>query len=374
MNILFTRFPLESTCHGGAENQTMWLLEGLKARGHEISFLGSCPALRQRVKGLGIGDWSIGIGPPPVTKWGAVSFLWRRKTMRQKLIEAIEKLQASSFKLQAIFMLSLTEKLLLTDWAAENGIKVFWIEHDRIGSWLRWNPWLPAMRRASRKATIVCVSELSKKRYEELGFDSKRIVVIPNGVPSLSFSFHSKLKAQSSKLHLGCIARLSPEKGIDVLLQAIQPVPEFSLTIVGKGPEEGYVRRLISEDTERMGTSLPRIRLIPFVNDLDSFYASIDALVLPSVDHDPFGLVAAEAMMRGVPVVVTDACGIASCLQDKIDALIVKAGDAGELQQAMESLADILLRERLSENGKRTAEREFSLAAMVDKYEQLLQS
>gem|GEM_PF-331774 len=509
----------------------MWLMEGLRARGHEVGFLGSCPALLQRTEELRMKNYELRIGPPPVTKWGAVSFLWRRKAMQKQLIESLNKLIANCYSLPAIFMLSLSEKLLLTDWAVENDMKVFWIEHDRIGPWLQWNPWLPALKRASRKATVVCVSQLSKKLYEGLGFDSKRIVVIPNGMPTsppsspspfsrgekgddgtrwfgkkpanstiLKFAkemrktptsaeellwnhlrdrqlgekfrrqypfqsrildfycFEKKLGIEldgpvhlgkerkqydqerekclsefdirvirfsnerilsdieevleiikkhisplpsgeglgvredageglgaregtgegpgvreAGGLHLGCIARLSPEKGIDVLLQAIQPVPEFSLTIVGKGPEEGYVRRLISEDTERMGTSLPRIRLIPFVNDLDSFYASIDALVLPSVDHDPFGLVAAEAMMRGVPVVVTDACGIASCLQDKIDALIVKAGDAGELQQAMESLADLPLRERLSENGKRTAEQEFSLEKMIGRYEQLLQ-
>jgi len=361
-----------STPYGGAENQTASLMEGLRARKHEIGFLGSCPALLKRTEELRIKNYELRIGPPPVTKWGAVSFLWRRKKMQGMLIEAIEKLKTQNSKPQAVFMLSLSEKLLLTDWAAESGIKVFWIEHDRIGSWLKRNPWLSLLRRVSKKATVICVSELSKKLYEGLGFDSEKIVVIPNGVSSSPFSSSSRPEAQGSQLRLGCIARLSPEKGVDVLLQAIQPMAEFSLTIVGSGPEEGFIRRMINEDTERIGTDLPRIRLESLLPDLESFYASIDVLVLPSAEHDPFGLVAAEAMMRGIPVIVTDKTGIADYLKSGEDALIVKAGDADSLRLALKSVSDPAVLKCLSDAGRATAGRVFSLAKMVDHYEQLL--
>jgi glycosyltransferase involved in cell wall biosynthesis len=379
MNILFTRFPLVSALHGGAENQTMALMEGLRAKGHEVRFLGSCEALLQRTKEIGIKNQELRIGKPPVIKWSAVSFLWRKNTMRRQLIREVELIAGRS-PLTAIVMLSLTEKLLLTEWAAQRNIKVFWLEHDRIGPWLRWNPWLPALKRASKYATIICVSELSRKKYIEMGFESERVVAIPNGVQqpetrNLSAA-HYPLPATHSRRKnpaLVCISRLSPEKGVGILIQSIADLPQIDLVIVGSGPEEGYLRQLIDEDTRRLGVGTPRIHIIRDVPNLESVYASADALILPSSDHDPFGLVAAEAMMRGIPVIVTDSCGIAGYLQNADDALIAEAGSVSSLAGAIQSLEDPQLRERIGSTGQKTALQTFSLDRMVAKYEELIE-
>lgn len=373
MRILFTRFPLVSALHGGAENQTIALMEGLKKQGHRVEFLGSCPALLGRTKELGLRNWELQIGAPPVTKWGAISFLWRRRRMRTSLIDSMGKLTANRLPLTALVMLSLSEKLLLTEWAANKGINVLWIEHDRIGPWLTRNPWLPALRRASKHATIVCVSELSRKRYVEMGFDPARIVVIPNGIaiPSSSPSPFSR-REKGSTMKVICIARLSPEKGVDILIQSIGTLPEINLTIVGSGSEEGYLRHLIAEDTQRLGMGEPRIHMIRDVPDLDPIYASADVLVLPSSDHDPFGLVASEAMMRGIPVIVTDACGIAGYLRDGDDAFIADAGSVESLTQAIAGLEDPEMRQQIGSAGQKTALREFSVDRMVAGYVDVL--
>lgn len=364
MNILFTRFPLESA-HGGAENQTMWLAAGLKDRGHTVKFLGSCPVLLTTFAAAGFDATKLQIGPPPVTTWGAASFLWRRKEMLKKLVDATH-----AIKTDAAFMLSLSEKILLTDHLHAKGVNVFWIEHDRVGRWLGGNPWLGALKNAAKHATIICVSELSRKKYVDLGFDPSRIIVIPNGIP-LSDS-HRSSPAGTSELHLGTVARLSPEKGLDTLLQAISALPEFSLTIVGKGPQEGYIRSLIAGDTERLGIGVPRIKLIASVAELGDFYANLDAFVLPSSDHDPFGLVAAEAMSYGVPTVVTDACGIAGSLKSGEEILVAEAGSSESLERALRELLDAKRRESLGVAGKRAVISRLGTAQMVDAYDKVL--
>lgn len=513
MNILVTRFPYESRL-GGAENQTKWLMEGLKQRGHEVSFLGSCPVLLRLFSELNAQSSKLEIGLPPVTKWHAISFLWRKKQMRRELMGALKNFQDPRSKIQAIVMLSLSEKLLLTKSAAELGMKVFWIEHDRVGSWLSQSPWLPALRRAAAHATIVCVSELSRQKYIALGFDLSRVVAIPNGVPLpppsspgpfsqrekgkeilkegsgrtnpdillfardmrknstsaeailweklrdnqlgvkfrrqhpidsriVDFYCHEHLLCieldgpihdgeersvydkdrqgaledlglhvirfrneevlenlddvldrikqivsplpsgeglgvrgedcrEGSGVRVGCIARLSPEKGVDVLIHALADLPDIDLLIVGTGREEGYLRTLAAQDKERLGVA--RIRFLQEAVDLDAFYGSIDALVLPSSDHDPFGLVAAEAMMRGVPVIVTDACGIAGYLRDGKDALIARAGSPESLQACIERIKDPALRAGLAEEGSKKAHTAFSLESMLQAYESLLSS
>lgn len=364
--ILFTRFPLESA-HGGAENQTTWLAAGLQSRGHAVSFLGSCPALLAMFPAAGLSVTTLEIGPPPVTKFGAFSFLWRKSAMTHEFKKAFESMPQPP---DVVFMLSLSEKILLTEWLSSRGVKVFWIEHDRVGRWLSGNPWLASLKTAAKSATIVCVSGLSRQKYLGLGFDPSRIVAIPNGVP-IPENCPSQ-RASDGTLSVGCVARLSLEKGIDVLIAAAEHLPEVTLRIVGKGPQEGFLRSMMAEDAGRIG--LPRIVLQSSVPDLGVFYESIDVLVLPSVDHDPFGLVAAEAMARGIPVIVTDQCGIAGSLADGVDALVVAAGSSAQLASALQRLRDPALRMKFGEAARVTAQARFGLGTMVDAYDTLLRS
>ena len=275
-------------------------------------------------------------------------------------------------------MLSLSEKLLLTEEAVQRGIKVIWVEHDPVGHWLSKNPWLPTLTALSQKVTTVVVSDLSKKIYEGLGF--KNVVVISNGIDlermanpeTRSAKKPSPFAIRDSGLHVGCVARLHEEKGVDVLLEAVRELPQTSLTIVGDGPEESFIRNFISDITVREGMAAPRITLIPHMDDLGTFYRSLDVFVLPSRTHDPFGLVAAEAMSLGIATIVTDSCGIAGSLTHGTDALIAKAGDAVSMQQMIEQLMDEAQRKRIAEAGKRTAQEKFSFEKMVAKYEAVL--
>ncbi len=368
MNILFTRFPLESA-DGGAENQTQWLMQGLKAKGHTVSFLGSCPVILERAQKAEMKTLRLNIGDPPVTKFGAISFLWRKMAMKNAVMQAIQSLAE---KPEVIFMLSLSEKLLLTEWVASQGIKVFWIEHDRIGPWLRNNPWLGTLKKAAEKATIICVSEVSRTLYLKMGFDPEKVIGIPNGVPlpDPPPSPDPNPNPFPHPLHVGTVVRLDPEKGIDVLIQSIEKIPEVTLSILGKGREESYIRTLIADDTQKMGQE--RIHLLPRVPDLPAFYQSLDIFVLPSSDHDPFGLVAAEAMVLGVPTIVTDACGISGHIKDGEEAMVIPAGSPQELGIAIQSLFDPEKRCRLAQKGMQAILARLGVPQMVERYEELL--
>lgn len=349
----------------------MSVMKGLINRGHTVEFLGSCPVLLEQSEKLRVKSEELHIGNPPVTKFGALSFLWRKSEIQKKLIRTLSSLCTLHSSLDAIVMLSLSEKLLLTEEAVQRGIKVIWVEHDPVGRWLSKNPWLPTLTALSQKVTTVVVSDLSKKIYEGLGF--KNVVVIPNGIDLERFAKSEKQKANdSSQLHIGAVARLAEEKGVDVLLEAVRELPQTSLTIVGDGPEESFIRNFINDITTREGIDPPRITLMKHVDDLGAFYKSLDVFVLPSRTHDPFGLVAAEAMSLGIATIVTDSCGIAGSLTHGTDALIAKAGDAGSMQQMIEQLMDEAQRKRIAEAGKRTAQEKFSFEKMVAKYEAVL--
>lgn len=359
MNLLFTRFPLESH-FGGAEVQTLSLMKGLAGRGHKVSFLGSCPTLLERVKDAEVKSKELQIGSPPVTKWHAISFLWRRVKMRKQLIGAVEK----SGKIDSIIMLSLTEKLLLTEWCHEHGIKVIWVEHDRVGRWLTKNPWLPRLRKLSRLATTVVVSSLSTDLYRAMGWGGE-IAAIPNGIDLTKFD-SSPRSGPSFPLRIGCIARLTYDKGVDVLIKALKDLPDIHLTIIGSGREEAALKQLL-----RMNLKPETFNLQPSISDTAEFYRTIDLLILPSRDHDPFGLVVAEAMASGVPTICTDACGIASYL-DPSESIIVPAGNAQKLRDAILQIQQHDAWAHLASHGANIAKNRFSLSTMVERYEALL--
>jgi glycosyltransferase involved in cell wall biosynthesis len=365
VRILFTRFPLESAM-GGAEIQTLSLMEGLRERGHEISFLGSCPVMLEECAKRKIPHAKLEIGLPPVTKFGAISFAWRKGTMAAKLRAALSGFPG----VDVVVMMSLSEKLLLTRVLAKRTIRVFWLEHDRIGRWLRKNPWLRPLKKESEYATTICVSELSKNMYASLGWSMQKTVAIPNGINLDRFP-STKREPANHGVRFGCVARLSQEKGVDVLIQAAGTLPEIDVEIVGIGPDEGYLRKMIDAVHEREHAAEPRIVLRPRVENLGNFYASLDVLVLPSRDHDPFGLVAAEAMSMGIPVIVTDACGIADYVRDGEEALVAKADSAASLTEAMQKMLNPERRARIGENGKRAAHDQFGLPRMIEAYETL---
>ncbi len=363
VRILFTRFPLEST-FGGAEIQTLSLMEGLRAAGHEVGFLGSCPTLLSACAERDIPTMKLDIGEPPVTKCGALSFLWRKRKMKKLLLQELDT-RRSTF--DTIVMLSLSEKILVTEEADRLGARVLWIEHDRVGPWLTKNPWLPALRRAAAHATTVCVSNLSRRTYLGLGWPVKRTVAIPNGIDLARFPAREQ-EPKNAVPRIGCVARLSPEKGVDVLIDAAAPLLGAIVSIVGKGGEEEKLRALIKERGAR-----DRIGIKPAEENLPAFYRNLDLFVLPSSDHDPFGLVAAEAMATGVATIVTDACGIADELTDGKDALVVKAGDAAALRGAIDSLLkNPAKRIEIAEAGKRTATERFGAEVMLQRYRELL--
>jgi len=345
VNILFTRFPLESLL-GGAEVQTLSLMQGLSTREHTVSFLGSCPILFAEAPKDGVATTMLDIGPPPVSKRHALSFVWRKYSMKKCMEEALESMNDVP---DILCMLSLSEKILLTPLALQKGIKVVWIEHDSVGRWLKGNPWLSVVRKLSARVTTVCVSELSAQMYRDLGYSN--VLCIPNGVALPQYSAPS---AKGTNITVGCIARLSPEKGVHVLLEAVEHMPRVHVLINGRGPQ-----KIKKSET---------VELIDRVHDINDIYRKIDVLVLPSVENDPFGLVVAEAMLRGIPIICTGACGISKYLHSGEDGLVVKAGSVIALRDAIEMMQDPETRNRLSENGKNTARKHFTLERMVDQY------
>ena len=126
--------------------------------------------------------------------------------------------------------------------------------------------------------------------------------VIPYGVPDAG-TVHEK----SPTPLFGYAGRLVPEKGVDWLLSAFAtafgPDSEARLVIIGDGPERGRLEALSTRLGIAHRTSFPGHKSR---SETQRLLGPAWAQVTPSLWPEPFGLVTAEALMRGTPAIVSD--------------------------------------------------------------------
>jgi glycosyltransferase involved in cell wall biosynthesis len=168
------------------------------------------------------------------------------------------------------------------------------------------------------------------------------IEVIEHFVPDPGGPNGSSATAAPYFLYVG---RLERVKGVETLIDSFKRSAPADLVIAGDG---GRRRRL-----RRRASGSPGIRFEGWVNRdrLDTLYRGALAVVVPSIGHESFGLVTAEAFARGVPAVVNRLGALAE-LADETGAALAYSGER-ELDDALARLAgDPALRAELGRQAR----------------------
>ena len=100
---------------------------------------------------------------------------------------------------------------------------------------------------------------------------------------------------------IGFAGREWKRKGLEHVVQIIEAMPDYELVVAG--PPQDELRHLFNRVKGRM-------QVLGWISDMDTFFSKIDVLVHPAIE-EAYGMVVAEAMARGVPVVVSDTTGAA---------------------------------------------------------------
>jgi glycosyltransferase involved in cell wall biosynthesis len=235
-----------------------------------------------------------------------------------------------------------------------------------FGRWL-W----PLIR---RPAFFVVPTPDLRREVIAAGVSSDRIAVIPNALatfPSAPLGAEGKAAARAE---LGLpdrpivlfVGRLSPEKGLDILMRAWDQVAERCdaiLVIVGAGPESARLTAWARESGHG-----DRVRLVGARLDADRFYRAADVLAVPS-RTESFSNVTAEAMASGLAVVTTPVGLSTHWIRHGEHGLIVRGEDGREMASALGTLVrDVALRERLAVAARPVALAAFSADSIVDRY------
>lgn len=208
-----------------------------------------------------------------------------------------------------------------------------------------------------RRAKVSSVSiETQTLLYKGISLES---VVIYNGVDSGSYSYVVPSKIQI----IGAAGRLDDQKNFSSLVRAaaLLDPKNVKVVIAGEGVKRKELENLIAEMKVQDSFSL-----IGYVDDMVDFYKSIDAFICTSV-YEGFGLVLAEAILSGKPLVSTKV-GLASdfdCLQYfevGVDPESIASGINDLLKLSRDDIFEIV------ESNKKNIEEILSVNAMYDKY------
>jgi glycosyltransferase involved in cell wall biosynthesis len=256
------------------------------------------------------------------------------------------------------------------------GVAVAYHYHGEIRpiNTLRWrNIHISALRLLSLCCSrVITVSEANKRFLQALNI-STPIDVVYNGIDVDRFLQSSaetddKSPAKGDRDTLNClyIGSMIDRKRVDVLLRAFAIVRHrcsaARLTLVGGGPLEGELRKLA---TEMQLDDVVRFTGLIIRYPFDEMRRS-DIFVSAS-ESESFGLVFAEAMSFGLPVVACRVGGIPEVVADGKTGLLVEANDPNALTGALLTvLEDRQLRIQMGETGLQRVKSAFQLQATID--------
>jgi glycosyltransferase involved in cell wall biosynthesis len=198
------------------------------------------------------------------------------------------------------------------------------------------------------------------------GFDRESFEIVhygiePNGEPN---------PYDEPVPRLLCVGRLIPIKGHIVLLRAFaearKRLPELELEIAGRGPLEPALKALATE----LGIQ----ESVTFLGHVSPIQAAIEraaVVVVPSMGEG-FGMVALEAMERARPVIAANIGGLSELVRDGETGILVPAGEAEPLADAIVQVAgDLELARAMGDAGRRRALSRFLQTACTERTELL---
>jgi glycosyltransferase involved in cell wall biosynthesis len=205
--------------------------------------------------------------------------------------------------------------------------------------------WLHSVLNASWERTafndaraVIAVSEGIRGELRDLGVPDDRIHVILNGVDIQEFT-PEPIDRASLGLPLNKTLALfagdikSNRKNLDTVLRSLVHITDLDLVVVGR--LEGSPYPALAEE---LGVR-DRIHFLGFRTDLPNIMRGVDLFVFPS-RYEPFGMVVAEAMASGLPVITASSTGASEIVTEESGIVVQDPEDVAALTAAFKTLTD----------------------------------
>ena len=236
--------------------------------------------------------------------------------------------------------------------------------HDEVQRYINDTEWLLTYE----SSEVIVNSNYMKCELQRLfGLPFEKINVVSNGININNFTgiekdyeFRRKYAMDNEKIIL-YVGRLVYEKGVQNLISAMPKIlngyNDSKLVIVGRG---GMYDELKNQ-AKAMGIE-NKIYFTGYLNSkqVQKMYKCADVAVFPST-YEPFGIVALEAMLAGVPAVVSDIGGLDEIINHGIDGMKSYAGNSNSIADSVLTLLyDHKLCSNISKNAKAKVKEQFN--------------
>jgi glycosyltransferase involved in cell wall biosynthesis len=232
-------------------------------------------------------------------------------------------------------------------------------------------PWMDA---------VVCVSKAQADKVRRAKVPEAKIVTILNAVSAEAFTspsreYRAKLEglfATPPRWIVGAAGRLSPEKGVGVLVEAaaqvVRQLPDVGFVVFGDGPLRSEIEAAIAKH-QLQG----RFVLAGFQRDLNQWLPNLDLGVMSSYTEG-LPVILLETFAAGVPMVATAVGGIPEVLADGVTGRLVPPGQPTQLaERIVELLRDEPTRHEMGRRAREKVGDAFSFARQSAQYEALFQ-
>lgn len=265
-----------------------------------------------------------------------------RSGVRRALDERPGQLLVAHFALYALPCLPLIRQQPFVvhfhgPWAEESRAEGGGAISTRLKHWLEHTVYSRAAR------FVVLSSAFSQVLQQSYGIAAERIRVIPGGVDTERFAVAESRAEARRRLDWPLdrpialvVRRLVRRMGLEALIASVADArrrsPDLLLLIAGRGPLDAELRQRVEE----AGLS-DHVRLLGFVPDaaLPLAYRGANVSVVPSVALEGFGLIVAESLAAGTPVLVTDVGGLPETIEDLAPQCIVRDATPAGLGRAL---------------------------------------
>ena len=220
---------------------------------------------------------------------------------------------------------------------------------------------------------VIVNSKFMKNDLQRLfGLPYEKINVVPNGINTTvynglerDYDFRRKYAMDNEKIIL-FMGRLVYEKGVQHLISAMPKIlsgyHDAKLIVAGKG---GMLDQL-KEQVDAMGLG-NKVYFTGYLNakQVSKMYKCADVSVFPST-YEPFGIVALEAMLAGVPTVVSDVGGLNEIIEHRVDGMKSYAGNSNSLADSiLELLLNPELCDKITKKAKQKVKNEYNWAKIA---------
>jgi glycosyltransferase involved in cell wall biosynthesis len=209
---------------------------------------------------------------------------------------------------------------------------------------------------------LIAPSEFVKNKFAEWGRNVFKMEVVPHFIDTTLYEPQYAPGAE-----IAFVGRLSEEKGVGVLLAAMEKLPHLKLKVIGSGPMEKKLKDYCE---------LAELKNVRFLGHLGHTavmeeIASSRFVVVPSLFYETFGYLPVEAACMGKTVIASKIGALPEIIKDGETGILVPPGDAKELASAIGKLAaDEPAIRQMGKAGRAYAEAAFR---PEDHYERLME-